>query len=213
MVLIDPDGVLARTRYQGPEHRRAVTAIRTIGHGTLGAEQFAELARGAGVETVVDVRRYPGSRRHPHFARDAMAVWLPANGMAYRWLAVLGGRRKPSPDSANAGWRNPQFRAYADYMASEEFAAGVSELKELAAGCSVAVMCSESVWWRCHRRLLADHLVVVERIPVDHVFHDGRLTSHEPISGARRNGSHLIYPAADLESAPPPGAATSVGGQ
>jgi uncharacterized protein (DUF488 family) len=201
------------TRYQGPEHRRAVAAIRRIGHGTLGAEQFVELARGAGVETVVDVRRYPGSRRHPHFAREVMAAWLPANGMAYRWLAALGGRRKPSPHSANAGWRNPQFRAYADYMASDEFAAGVSELKELAAGCSVAVMCSESVWWRCHRRLLADHLVVIERIPVDHVFHDGRLTSHEPLSGARRNGPHLIYPAADPESASPPGAVTSAGGQ
>ena len=135
------------TRYQGPEHRRAVTAIHTIGHGTLGAEQFAELARGAGVETVVDVRRYPGSRRNPHFARDAMAAWLPTNGMAYRWLAALGGRRKPSPNSANAGWRNPQFRAYADYMASEEFAAGVSELKELAAGCSVATGIFKAGFW------------------------------------------------------------------
>ena len=188
-------------------------SIGTIGHGTLAAEEFAEVVRGAGVEAVVDVRRYPGSRRHPHFARDAMAAWLPAHGVAYRWLAALGGRRRPSPESANAGWRNPQFRAYADYMGTDEFAAGVSELMELAADHSVAVMCSESVWWRCHRRLLADHLVLIEGISVDHVFHDGRLTLHEPFDGARREGSHLIYPAADPGVAPPPASATSACGR
>lgn len=98
-----------------------------------------------------------------------MEAWLPAKGIGYRGLVALVGRRKPSSDSPNAGWRNPQFRAYAHYMASEEFAAGVDELKALAAERSVDVMCSEAVWWRCHRRLLADHLVLVERISVCHL--------------------------------------------
>ena len=125
-----------------------------------------------------------------------MAAWLPAAGVGYCWMAALGGRRKPMPASVNIGWRNPQFRAYADYMATAEFAAGVTQLKELAGSQTATLMCSESVWWRCHRRLLADHLVVVEGISVVHMFHDGRLTPHEPLDGLRRDGSHVTYPAA-----------------
>lgn len=169
-----------------------------MGHGTLAAEQFAAVVRAAGVKTVVDVRRYPASRRHPHFSGEAMAAWLPANGVDYRWLAALGGRRRPSPDSPNTAWRNEQFRAYADHMATDEFAAGVDQLKELAVHVPVAVMCSEAVWWRCHRRLLADHLVLVEGISVYHVFHDCRLTPHEPLAGARRDGSHVVYPVSNV---------------
>jgi uncharacterized protein (DUF488 family) len=175
-----------------------VRSIHTIGHGTLSADQFLDVVVSAGIDFVADVRRYPGSRRHPHFAREAMAAWLPSGGVGYSWLAALGGRRQPRPDSVNAGWRNPQFRAYADYMATAEFAAGVRELKELAAAPhAVAMMCSESVWWRCHRRLLADHLVVLDRFSVIHVFHDGRLASHDPPDAVRQDDSHLIYPAAD----------------
>ncbi len=167
--------------------------IRTVGHGTLTEDQFAAVVQGAGVETVVDVRRHPASRRHPHFARDTMAQWLTADRVTYRWLAALGGRRKSLPESVNTAWRNTQFRAYADYMATDEFAAGIRDLKELAGDHSMAVMCSEALWWRCHRRLLADHLVLVERIPVEHLFHDGRLSVHEPMRGARPEGSHVHY--------------------
>jgi uncharacterized protein (DUF488 family) len=174
-----------------------VRPVRTVGHGSLVADQFAALVQRAGVDTVVDVRRYPASRRHPHFARDAMEEWVVADGMTYRWLPALGGRRKPGPDSLNTAWRNPQFRAYADYMATDDFAAGIRDLKELAAGRSIAVMCSEALWWRCHRRLLADHLILVEGIPVTHLFHDGRLNRHVPNPGARQDGSHVRYPAAD----------------
>ena len=110
----------------------------------------------------MDVRRFPGSRRHPHVGQDQLARWLPAAGISYRWMAALGGRRTPAADSPNLGLRNPQFRAYADHMASAEFLAAVDELLDLAASRPVAVMCSEAVWWRCHRRLLADHLVLVE---------------------------------------------------
>jgi uncharacterized protein (DUF488 family) len=167
--------------------------IRSLGHGTLSADEFAELVRRAGVEVVVDIRRFPGSRRNPHFASDEMAGWLSERGLDYRWLAALGGRRKPTPDSPNVGLRNDQFRAYADYMASDEFAQGVGDLSALAERRPVAVMCAESVWWRCHRRLLADHLVLVSMVRVEHLFHDGHLAEHTPTPQARRADRHVVY--------------------
>ncbi len=122
-----------------------------------------------------------------------MAGWLARHGIGYRWLPSLGGRRTPSPESPNAGLRNEQFRAYADHMSSKEFLAGVDELLELASARPVAVMCAESVWWRCHRRLLADHLVLVRAVAVEHLFHDGRLVGHTPPTEARLAGDHLVY--------------------
>ncbi len=169
--------------------------VRTLGHGTLSAEQFTAVALGAGIGMVVDVRRFPGSRRHPHFAGTEMATWLARREIDYRWLPALGGRRAPAPGSPNAGLRNAQFRAYADHMASDEFLAGVDELMALATALPVAVLCAESVWWRCHRRLLADHLVVIGGVAVEHVFHDGRLAGHPPSVEARPAGDHLVYAA------------------
>lgn len=177
-----------------------MTTIRTVGHGTAEAEELGELLRGADVTELVDVRRYPGSRRHPQFSSDAMVGWLRECGVGYRHLESLGGRRKLGPDSPNIGLRNEQFRAYADHMETDEFVAGVAELLEIAADESVAVMCSESVWWRCHRRFLADHLVLVHGLVVEHLFHDGRLARHEPTSEARRAGDHVVY---DVGLAPP----------
>ena len=145
--------------------------------------------------TVVDVRRYPGSRRHPHFGREAMEGWLAEAGLGYRWLPALGGRRTPLPDSPNVGLRNPQFRGYADHMASEEFREGCADLLDLARTAPVAVMCAESVWWRCHRRLLADHLVLVSGVDVEHILPGGRLSSHSPTEGARREGERVVYDA------------------
>ncbi len=167
--------------------------IRTLGHGTLTADELARLLSAAGVEVVVDVRRYPGSRRHPHFGSEEMATWLPSRELGYVWVPSLGGRRRPAAGSPNVGLRNEQFRAYADHMASKEFADGVTELTELAADQPVAVMCAESVWWRCHRRLLADHLVLVSEVPVEHLFHDGRLVEHRPTAEARRSDDHVVY--------------------
>ena len=168
------------------------TTIRTLGHGTLPATDFIALCRSAGIETVVDVRRFPGSRRYPHFG-SSMAAWLAEAGLGYRWLSALGGRRAPDPDSVNVALRNAQFRAYADHMASEEFGQGCAELLALARSGQVAVMCAESVWWRCHRRLLADHLVLVAGIEVGHILPDGRLSPHRPTEGARRQGDHVMY--------------------
>jgi uncharacterized protein (DUF488 family) len=172
--------------------------VRTLGHGTLSADDFAALARRIPLDALVDVRRYPGSRRHPQFASEAMATWLPEHGLAYTWLPALGGRRRPAPGSPNTGLRNEQFRAYADHMDSEEFRTGIDELLTFAGARDVAVMCAESVWWRCHRRLIADHLVLIDGIPVDHVFHDGRVVEHAPTPEAEPAGDHVVYPPQQL---------------
>lgn len=167
--------------------------IRTFGHGTASAEELGDRLAGAGVETVVDVRRYPGSRRHPQFNRGDLSRWLPERGIEYRWMEGLGGRRRPSPDSVNVGLRNHQFRAYADHMASEGFRASVGELVGLASVASLAVMCAESLWWRCHRRLLADHLVLVEGVAVEHLSPAGEATAHPVTPGASREGDRVVY--------------------
>lgn len=170
------------------------TQFVTVGHGTLPAEEFADLVRGAGVGRVVDVRSYPGSRRHPHFGREAMATWLPEAGVAYDWAPDLGGRRKPRPDSPNVALRHEAFRAYADHMASAPFLAGLDRLlAAVAAGPPTAVMCAESVWWRCHRRLLADAACLLRGAEVLHLFHDGRLREHAVTEGARVDGDRLVY--------------------
>lgn len=174
-------------------------AVTTVGHGTLPADAFAELLRRAGVEEVVDVRSFPGSRRNPQFGREAMAGWLPEAGIAYRWLPALGGRRRPVPGSPHVALRNESFRAYADHMETPLFRDGVTELEQLATARQVAVMCSESVWWRCHRRLLADHLVLVRDAAVSHLMHDGRRTAHPTTPGARLAPSGVRYDTPDTD--------------
>jgi uncharacterized protein (DUF488 family) len=178
------------------DHQPSVPIV-TVGHGTLSTEQFTELLTGADVDVLVDIRRYPGSRRHSHFAAEAMGDWIPESGVAYTWIAALGGRRKPTEDQTNAAWRNPQFRAYADHMGSAEFRDGIAALLGSARASRAAVMCSEAVWWRCHRRLLADHLEVVEHVPVLHLFHDGRLDRHRPWSRRPRMRAGSPTPPAD----------------
>ena len=165
----------------------------TVGHGTLAAPDFAALVNEAGIQVVVDVRRFPGSQRNPQFGSDQMAAWLADAGVDYDWAPSLGGRRKASADSPNTGLRNAQFRAYADHMATAEFRDAVASLLATAAERTVAVMCAESVWWRCHRRLLADYLILVKRWEVEHVMHDGRRVNHPVTPGARALGEAVIY--------------------
>ncbi len=176
-------------------HRGSPVAalIRTLGHGTLAMNDFLAVVRDADLEAIVDIRRFPGSRKNPQFGGEEMARWLPEHGVDYLWLSSLGGRRKPAPDSPNIGLHNEQFRAYADYMVSDEFVEGIAELCVLAQRRRLAVMCAESVWWRCHRRLLADHLVLIEEMLVEHLFHDGHLVAHVPTPEARRVDDHLVY--------------------
>ena len=114
-----------------------------------------------------------------------MASSIPAAGLGYEWCPALGGRRKPRPGSANVAWRNPSFQAYADYMASRAFHDALHQLVANATERNVAVMCSESVWWRCHRRLIADAAVLIGDMEVWHLFHDGRLQAHPPTPSAR----------------------------
>jgi len=135
--------------------------IWTIGHSTHSIEELLAILGAHAIETVVDVRRFPGSRRLPQFGSATLEAALAEHGIAYRWIGELGGRRQASPASPNDGWRNDAFRAYADHMATEEFAAGLAELEMIAAGSRAAVMCAEVLWWRCHRRLIADALTAV----------------------------------------------------
>jgi uncharacterized protein (DUF488 family) len=170
-----------------------MTTLNTVGHGTLTTEAFATLLDGANIGRVVDVRSFPGSRHNPQFGRVEMEQWVPGAGIDYLWMRELGGRRRPIAGSKHVALRNDAFRAYADYMETPDFLAGVAELLTLPEGGSSAVMCSESLWWRCHRRLLADHLVLVRCIDVMHLMHDGLLTPHGLTSGVRLAGDTLVY--------------------
>ena len=131
----------------------------TIGHSTRTWGEFESLLRESGIETLADVRRFAGSRRNPQFSPDAMAPALAEAGIRYWPLPALGGRRDPLPESPNTAWRVDAFRGYADHMASAEYIRARGELMETALGESTCVMCAEAVWWRCHRRLIADDFV------------------------------------------------------
>jgi len=132
--------------------------IWTIGHSTRTEEEFLDLLSVHGLKAIADVRRFPGSRRHPQFAREALEKSLPAVEIDYLWLPQLGGRRRPAADSPNSGWRNEAFRGYADHIDTPEFAQGFELLVDLAARRRTAMMCSELLWWRCHRSLVSDVL-------------------------------------------------------
>jgi uncharacterized protein (DUF488 family) len=177
-----------------------VTTLLTIGHGTATAQELVGLLAGAGVEHLVDVRSAPGSRRHPQFRREAMAGWLAEAGVAYRWEPELGGFRKPEPDSVNAVLRHPAFRGYADYMRGPRFWTALDRLLAEAATARTVAMCSETLWWRCHRRLLADAAVLVRGAEVLHLDHRGGRERHRPTEGARRDRDLLAY---DLGATPP----------
>jgi uncharacterized protein (DUF488 family) len=177
-----------------------VTRLLTLGHGTAAAEELLALLAGAGVGRLVDVRTAPGSRRHPQFRRQAMAGWLAEAGVAYRWEPELGGFRKPDPASVNLVLRHPAFRGYADYMRTPPFWAALDRLLAEAAAAPTAAMCSETLWWRCHRRLLADAAVLVRGAEVRHLDHRGGQERHRPTEGVRRDGDLLAY---DLGATPP----------
>jgi uncharacterized protein (DUF488 family) len=170
-----------------------VVSVLTVGHGTLSADELARVLGDAGVELVVDVRSFPASRRHPQFRREAMELWLPDSGVDYRWEPRLGGRRRTRPDSPHSALRVPAFRGYADHMETREFAAALDEVLASAEHQRTAVMCAESVWWRCHRRLLADPAVLLRGASVQHLFHDGRLAAHRPTPEARVDGPRVVY--------------------
>jgi uncharacterized protein (DUF488 family) len=178
--------------------------IWTIGHSTHSLDEFVALLAARDIELLVDIRRVPGSRRSPHFHADALRRSLPDRGLSYVGLPRLGGWRRTTADSPNDGWWNRSFRGYADYALEVEFGEGLAQLRELASVQRTAMMCSEALWWRCHRRLVADRLVVAGDT-VCHIGSDGRVSAHRltPFAAVHTDG-HVTYPAAS------PSEATSV---
>jgi uncharacterized protein (DUF488 family) len=193
--------------------------ICTIGHSTRTLEEFVSLLREHGVTRLADIRRYPGSRRYPHFSGESLALSLPQNGILYEHFDSLGGRRKPLPDSPNGAWENEQFRGYADHMGTEEFQRAVdalvfsgapgsqpgvlrekprrAESPALQREPATAVMCAEAVPWRCHRNLLADELVR-RGIEAIHIVAPGSSRPHELNKMARIEKGRVIYPPAQV---------------
>ena len=172
------------------------STVYTVGHSTRPADELLGLLTPAGVKQVADVRAFPSSRRHPQFNRGALAEWLADAGIAYLHIPGLGGRREPVPGSRNDGWQERAFRGYADHMPSAEFLAALAVLETGAHELPTAIMCAEAVWWRCHRRLIADALVV-RGWRVEHLGAGAAVTVHELTGFAvvEADGT-LGYPAA-----------------
>ena len=154
--------------------------VWTVGHSTRSGEEFVQILKAHGIQVLVDVRSFPGSRRYPQFNRATLAESLQQAGIEYSHEPRLGGRRTPRKDSHNTAWKNASFRAYADHMESEEFRNGVKDLLELAKTARVAVMCAEALWWRCHRRLISDYLKT-EGHAVIHIL-DKNKTQEHPVT-------------------------------
>jgi uncharacterized protein (DUF488 family) len=175
-----------------------VSTAFTIGHSTHAPDEFLKLLRGHRIQAVADVRRWPSSRRLPHFNAGSLAEALPREGIAYVELGeALGGRRQPRPDTQNTGWRVAGFRGYADHMDSPEFRTALAELEELARERRTAFMCAEGPWWRCHRQLIADALLA-RGWEVHHVMPDGRLEQHRLTPFAVVEGDAVTYPDASF---------------
>lgn len=170
----------------------APLTIWTIGHSTRSLDEFLALLVSQEIEALADVRRFPASRKYPHFNADALRSKLTAGGIEYVPLTELGGRRKARPDSHNTAWRNESFRGYADYMETEDFRAGLDRLLALAQRRRTAVMCSEAVWWRCHRSLIADDLKS-RGVEVQHILSESKMEMHPYTSAARLEKGRLTY--------------------
>lgn len=166
--------------------------VLTIGHSTRSLDEFVALLEAHGVVQVADVRTLPRSRRHPHFAYPALSSSLGDLGLGYRHFPALGGLRRPRSGSPNVGWRNASFRGYADHMQTASFAVALDDLMGFAARGQTAVMCAESLWWRCHRRLLADALCV-RGVTVGHILTAAPPQPHQLCEFARNDNGVITY--------------------
>jgi uncharacterized protein (DUF488 family) len=173
-----------------------VPGLLTVGHGTLDRVALQQLLQEAAVEVIVDVRRYPSSRRNPDVRREALEEWLPAAGIHYRRDERLGGRRHRPADvpAIDTWWTEAAFQAYAAHTRTKEFAAGWVDLLATVRTYQVVIMCSETLWWRCHRRLIADVATLADHLTVEHLFPSGRREPHQLAAGARlRSDGHIVW--------------------
>lgn len=171
--------------------------VWTVGHSTHALPAFLEILRAHGIEAVADVRRFPGSRRHPQFGTEALSASLAANSVAYHWFSELGGRRRPDLlEAEGTAWRHPSFRAYAQHVRSEEFAQGLHSLLHVAKASRTAIMCSELLWWRCHRRLIADVMLFCGW-RVMHIMSAKDCSAHRHAPPVRVGPDGLSYTAGD----------------
>jgi len=167
--------------------------IWTVGHSTRTIDELISLLRANEINVLADVRAWPGSKRYPQFNKDALAESLSAHGIRYEHFLELGGKRKTKPDSRNTAWRNASFRGYADYMETEQFQKGIDRLHDVAAETgSIAIMCAEAVWWRCHRSLIADYLKA-RGVEVLHILGANKVEPHPYTPAARIVNGELSY--------------------
>ena len=166
--------------------------VWTFGHSTRSIEDFIEALASFDVRVLADVRSYPGSKRYPQFNKENLKASLTKAAINYQHFPELGGRRRARPDSLNIAWRNESFRGYADYMETEAFRDGTRRLLEIARVSRTAVMCSEAVWWRCHRSLISDYLKA-KGIEVNHIMRTGKSEPHPFTSAARIVNGELSY--------------------
>jgi uncharacterized protein (DUF488 family) len=172
--------------------RNINNSIWTIGHSTRPFELFVEMLQSFDIKVLADIRNYPGSRRYPQYNKEVLEQSLTEKGIEYKHFKSLGGRRKPSPDSVNTAWRNSAFRGYADYMETEEFQQAAESLQEIARTEKTCYMCSEAVWWSCHRALLSDYLKI-RGWNVFHIMDKGKATEHPFTKAARIEKGELHY--------------------
>jgi uncharacterized protein (DUF488 family) len=168
--------------------------VLTIGHSNHPLDRFLALLAQHEIKALVDIRRFPGSRKHPHFHRDSLAAALQQSGVESHWLEALGGRRhKQRDESPNLGLESQGFRNYADYMLTDQFREGADKLLEIARRKRTAIMCAEGLFWQCHRRLVSDFLVA-NGVTVQHIMPTGELRAHTLTSGAVIEGGQVTYP-------------------
>jgi len=168
--------------------------IWTIGHSTHPFEEFVAMLDSFHIELVADIRSFPSSRKFPQYNKEALEIYLPQNNIEYLHLKNLGGRRKVKPDSKNTEWRHAAFRGYADYMETDAFKEGITELEKIALKQRTAYMCSEAVWWRCHRSMVSDYLKV-RGWKVMHIMSIGRDEEHPYTGPAKIVNGELSYQA------------------
>ena len=180
------------TARKNPGETQWPETLWTIGHSTRSLDEFIALLKDNRIEVLADVRHYPGSRKYPHFNVEPLRQALHVAGIRYEAFTELGGRRKVQPDSPNTAWRHPAFRAYADYMQTKAFHDGIERLEALASKQRTAIMCSEAVWWRCHRGLIAD-VFKLNDTRVLHIMGPGAPVEHPYTSAAHVVDGRLDY--------------------